>query len=318
MPRKAEGNYDWMKKYLQKITDMGEKIKDKDVTTDYGCYTALKLISVLYYSEVFTNVAMHNNRKQEGYDGAVYLDLFAGSGLVKLTDTNDYVAGSPICAALNKNGFDHLVCVEKDPAKKNALHDRLGRIIPNDKFDVLQANCNDNIDEVISRVRAKFKNPIVFAFVDPEGMEIKWETLEKLSDAFPSTDFMVNVASQGVVRVRGKLEKGDKSVEKAMSGYYDEDVQSILADLASGKTPHEKYQEKINRILGKVAGDNIKIRDQGEKIAYYILCYTRHTRGGSQYAKALTTLRSRIEWADRDNVRNILDHIHGRSSPLFS
>jgi three-Cys-motif partner protein len=310
-------DFDWMKKYLQKLTDIGKEVKDDDITTDYGCYTALKLVSIYYYSEVFTNVAMHPNRMQQGFDGAVYIDLFAGSGLVKFTDTGDYVAGSPICAASNKNSFNYLLCVELDPKKKKALETRLAKVISRDKFDVIQGDCNTCVDDVISKINEKFKRPIVCTFVDPEGMEIKWSTLEKLSKAFLSMDFVVNVSSQGVARVRGKLEKGIQSVEKSMSEYYDEDAQTILFDLASGKTPEAKYQDKIQKVLGKVVGDNITIRDQGNRVAYYILGYTRQTSGGAGYASSFSTLKRRIEWADRDKVKNILDQMHGRVGRLF-
>ncbi len=74
-----EDKYTWLKKRLQLLFDTGNKVKDASITNDYGCYTALKLISV----------ARNPTRKTEGFDGAVYLDLFAGSGLVKLTETGD-------------------------------------------------------------------------------------------------------------------------------------------------------------------------------------------------------------------------------------
>jgi hypothetical protein len=43
-------------------------------------------------------------------------------------------------------------------------------------------------------------------------MEIQWKTLETVSQISMTTDFMVNVASSGVLRVMGKIGKGDNSV----------------------------------------------------------------------------------------------------------
>ena len=86
---KAMTDYDWMKKQLNYITELGKKLEQNGETNVYGAYTALKLISVSYYATIFAGVARHQNRINDGFDGAVYVDLFAGAGLVKIRDTGD-------------------------------------------------------------------------------------------------------------------------------------------------------------------------------------------------------------------------------------
>lgn len=313
--------HDWMKKYLGIITEIGNKVKDSGPTNDYGCYTSLKLISVLYYAAPFLQVATKPERADQGYDGAVYIELFAGSGLVKLTDTGDLVGGSPLCAVssmqmiFNKNQtFKYVVCIEKDPVRKKALEERLEKVLPKENFAVIGQDCNKCIQEVINLIQKRFNNPIVLTFVDPEGMEIKWSTLETLSKAFAAQDFIINVSSSGAARVRGKLEKGDKSVEKTWNEYWgDQDAQVLLSELAEGKKIEQKYQEKIKEILGKPMGDTIPIRETKNNIAYHILGYTRETAGGSGYARVFTALKKKIEKEDRDSVRRMLDVIHNRT-----
>jgi len=306
-----------MKERLQILLDIGKKVPHEDPTNDYGSYTAMKLISVNYYSAVFSGVARHPNRRLEGFDGAVYLDLFAGTGLVKLSDTNDYVGGSTLCALSNSKGFDFCVSVEKNKERASALENRLSAIAPSEQFRVINDDCNECIDRAISIIKEKYQKPIVLAFVDPEGMEIRWSTLKKLSDAFFSCDFMINVSSSGSLRVAGKLKKGMTEVEETFSDYWGEDAEAVLREFAEGKAPETKYGEKIGT-LGKPIGDTIPIRDNGDNIMYYLLGYTRMTTGGSQYASAFKTLNDRFRNMDRNTVINILDHINGRGTrPLF-
>jgi len=314
--RKAMPNFEWLVKQLKKISDFGTKVRDNEVTTDYGNYTALKLAAVHYTADVFSGVARHPNQKKMGFDGAVYVDLFAGTGLVKLTDTNDYVGGSPPCAILNKNGFDYAVCIEIDQKKCKVLESRLSRIIGKNNFQVINDDCNKCIQNVIGSIKSRYNRPIVLTFVDPEGMEIKFSTLKALSDAFKSCDFLINVNASGVARVAGKLEKGIENVRQSLEEYLNEDAKIFLQELAEGKTPHGKYADQIIQILGRQMGDTIPIHDDGNKIAYYLLGYTRLTSGGSAYINAFSRLKERLEWADRNDVRKALDQIYNRTQKL--
>ncbi|HZS74632.1 MAG TPA: three-Cys-motif partner protein TcmP [Candidatus Nitrosotalea sp.] len=317
MPKKRKEDYDWMKERLQILLDIGKKVPNEDPTNDYGSYTAMKLISVNYYSAVFSGVARHPNRKLEGFDGAVYIDLFAGAGLVKLSDTGDYVGGSTLCALSNSKGFDFCVAIEKSKERASVLEKRLSAISPDGQFRVINDDCNECIDQAISVIKGKYQKPIVLAFVDPEGMEIRWDTLKKLSDAFFSCDFMINVSSSGSLRVAGKLKKGMDEVKETFSDYWGEDAEVVLSEFAEGKTPETKYGEKIGT-LGRRVGDIIPIRDNGNNVVYYLLGYTRMTTGGSQYASAFKTLNDRFRNMDRASVTNILNHINARGTgPLF-
>ncbi|MGI0059505.1 MAG: three-Cys-motif partner protein TcmP, partial [Nitrosotalea sp.] len=236
MTKQKKTDYDWMKEKLQILLDIGKRVPHEEPTNEYGSYTAMKLISVNYYSSVFSGIARHPNRKSQGFDGAVFIDLFAGTGLVKLSDANYYVGGSTLCALLNDKGFDYCVAVEKNKEKAKALENRLSLIAPTKPFTVINDDCNDCIDVVIDIIKKKYNKPIVLAFVDPEGMEIRWNTLEKLSNEFPSCDFMINVSSSGSLRVAGKLNKGIDNVKDTFSNYWGENAEAVLSEFAEGKT----------------------------------------------------------------------------------
>lgn len=320
--RQNEDNYSWLKRYLEIITEIANKVKNTDynhLTNNYGYHSALKLICVYYYSSTFLTVAK-GDKQQNLFDGAVYIDLFGGSGLVKLKDSNYLVAGSALCAAYPKSGhsFDYIVCVEKEREYKKALESRLNIIEDKNKFRVLEGDCNDCISEVVDLIKGKFSKPIILTFVDPEGMEINWNTLEVLSSNFKYIDFMINIASHGIIRVEGRLAKGDSTVKKRVEEYYGKDVKDILFDYAEGKKPEQRYQELINKILGKPIGANIPIYEKGDKLAYYILGYTRKTKKGSPYSRAFSALEERIgkRKMDGEFVKKILEQIHGKTKPL--
>jgi len=306
----TKSDYDWIRDRLRIITDLGTRVNDGGIVNEYSCHTALKLISVSYYSTIFSGIVRSPRQREMGYDGAVYVDLFAGSGLVKVRETGDILAGSTICAAANSHGFDYIISVEKDPDFKLALESRLAKVAPSGTFSVIEGDCNSCISEVVRMIKRKFKNPIVLAFVDPEGMEIKLSTLASLSKACPSTDFMINVTS-GIPRVTGLFQKGNLSAGKTLEDYYNDDAVNILAELEL-KSPEKKYQEQIGKILGKKVGDTIPVVEKGDRLAYNILGYTRMTQGGSRYAQSFSDIRKRFRNTDGEVVRNILDQIHNR------
>ena len=308
---KAKTNTEWLNEHLKKISDLGQKINDAHPTTDYASHTALKIIAVRFVSDIFTKVASDPRRKIEGFDGAVYIDLFAGTGLVKVTDTGYVVAGSAPCAVTTEKGFRYSILVEKDKDRCKYLEERMLKIIRRDDFEVINGDSNEIIQEVIEKIKSKFKNPIILVFVDPEGMEIKFETVKALSDNFQSCDFLINVNEQGVLRVAGKARKGITNIIASLEGYFNKPEQDIQHGLAQGKTAQEQYANQVNE-LGRTIGVNIKIRESSNSIAYHLLSYTRLTSGGSNYSRRpLESLKQRIEVFTERDVKSVLEQIHG-------
>lgn len=310
---RSKSDFEWLVEKLEIVSDLGQKINDDDIANSYGYHTALKLITLHYVSAVFTRVARSDKRRIQGFNGAVYIDLFAGTGLVKVGKTEDVVAGSVLCAAKSGRGFTRSIMVEKDRQRSDVLKNRMAKVLPTTDFHAINGDSNEIIEDVIDRVERGFTKPIVLVFVDPEGMEIKFRTLKALSDKFRSCDFLINVNAQGATRVAGQTKHGIPNRERALEEYLDEDAQTILRELAEGKSVEKKYAEQVQNILGKQVGEVIKIRGDGGRTAYYLLCYTRRTRGGSAYTDAWTPLKKRIENLDGDIVRRALDQIHGRS-----
>ena len=304
----------WLKNKLENLGNLGQELLDDNKRTKYNSHTALKLISVNYISDMFTKIARHPDRKKQGFDAAVYIELFAGTGLVEVEDTGDIIAGSAPCAVTSGRGFDYSVLVDKDRESCIALQQRIPKI-SQDEFDVVRGDVNIVIGDVIKKIKAKFDNPIILAFVDPEGMEIKFRTLKQLSDAFNSCDFLINV-NPGAARVAGQIESGMPGRIQTMEEFLDSNVEEILARREAGQSMETQYVVQVKTILGKETGETITIREVGNSVAYYLLCYTRRTSGGSGYSNTYRALKNRIECLDSKRVIKALDQIYGRSGSM--
>ena len=307
-------DFTWLKNKLEKLCSLGQELLDDNKRTKYNSHTALKLVSVNYISDMFTNITRSPKRKTQGFDGAVYIELFAGTGLVEVKDTGDIIAGSTPCAVTSGKGFDYSVLVDKDRESCNALQQRIPKI-SQDEFDVVRGDANIVIDDVIEKIKTKFDNPIVFAFVDPEGMEIKFRTLKQLSDAFQSCDFLINV-TPGAARVAGQIESGMPGRTRTMEEFLDSNVEEILAQREAGQPLEKQYAGRVKTILGKEIGETITIREVGNDVAYHLLCYTRLTSGGSAYRKTYIELKKKIECLDGKRVTDALNQIYNRSSSM--
>ena len=277
----------------------------------------MKLVAMQYYAETFAKV-VRKQVKDGAADGAVFLDLFAGTGLVRLKGSphGDLLPGSMCCAALIKPGFDYLVGIEKSPRKRAALEGRLAGIASGERFDVIQGDCNAVVDDVVSLIRRRFKKPIVLAFADPEGLQIKASTLRSISRAFKRCDFIINVNAAGITRVAAKYRRGVHNVKKSLEAYMDSGIEELLVALGN-EPPQEVYHKKIvEETLGKPVGSTIRIMESAYRVAYYLLGYTRNTAGGSGYAKALAELKARLEPLTADTVRIEVDKAKGRQRTL--
>lgn len=314
----SNSDHAWLQGKLRNLLNWAKGMSTDEPVTQYCYFTALKLIAVSYYASVFVKVVKNQIRKHNA-NGAVYIDLLAGTGLVRIKDAKPpiHIAGSPTCAASTEHGgFDYIVCVESDRDRCDALTSRLGAKMDSNKFDVIQGDCNQKIDDVIHKIQAKYDNPIVLVFVDPEAFEIKFRTLASINAAFKRCDFMIHVNSSAVRRERGKIiHKSDNASPKILEKYFDMPVSEIFKNLAT-KSPEQQYVDLVEDKLGKKVGDTIDIRDTENHIAYHILCYTRETKGGSGYADSIKKLKENLEKTNAKLVRQHLDILHNGQETL--
>ena len=146
-----------------------------------------------------------------------YIDLQAGPGKNRFSPSNEIRLGSPLAALSTQNPFDNYFFVESGKQEFVDLKTRVQASPLNDRVNLYNQDCNIAIDEIISgldqidskRMPGEWKS-LNLAFVDPEGLEIQWETLEKLGKQ-NRMDLIINFSTSGITRNIRKFFQADSN-----------------------------------------------------------------------------------------------------------
>jgi three-Cys-motif partner protein len=197
---------EWLKDKLDRLVDMTEVVRkiSPDLYTeadpDYGFWSIKKEIALMYWSYPFQTIA------SKYFKSYYFLDLFAGSGLMKAE--NQFFVGSPIIAVnstIKEKPFSKYVCVEFDQTRKTALEQRMVKVCNHFQTyqpTVLQADSNKEIDKIL-KVCGQSDNTCFLAFVDPQKYtDLKWSTLERLMN-HGKGDIILNFPTMSITRNLG-------------------------------------------------------------------------------------------------------------------
>lgn len=156
--------------------------------------------------------------------GAVYLDAFAGEGAGRDRLTNHEFDGSARIAAsaVADNGsglqFTCLRFVELDRGRAEEITAEFRRDFPDrDDIAVKAGDCNVEIPKLLAAMPPEMTWRPTFAFLDPFGIELRWETINALADYKRHTRYKVEMfmlfATPAIMRIAGLSE--DKAVAGA-------------------------------------------------------------------------------------------------------
>lgn len=176
-------------------------------TTDDGLllrtHCGLWTYDKLYYLNAYLDRFIVSMRKKN-WRSLNYIDLFAGPGKNRLTDER-VVLGSPMLALSQKRSFDRYFFSDLDNASIEALKKRCSGFpteYPKITFQV--GDANQVVENVVKTILAIDK-PISdkwpslnLAFLDPEGLELHWETVEQLASR--RTDMIIYYPQMGITR----------------------------------------------------------------------------------------------------------------------
>lgn len=141
----------------------------------WGYWTEAKLAILQDYLPAFLHASKGKSKE------FVYLDAFAGEGHGISRVTGQQFPGSARIA-LDVNvagGFTKLRYFEKEE-KAQELEQRLRSEYPGRDIKVYGGDCNQMIAAALSELQPVRWAP-TFAFLDPDGMELAWQTLERLA-----------------------------------------------------------------------------------------------------------------------------------------
>jgi len=134
-----------------------------------------------------------------------YIDLFAGPGRSRL-DNGKIIHGSPVLALSQPPAFERYFFVDMKDAHIVALKQRCQSFGQRtERVHYFVGDANQVVDEICAVIRQKDSRYIQdvwpslnLAFLDPEGLELHWETVAKLA-AF-RTDMIIYYPQMGITR----------------------------------------------------------------------------------------------------------------------
>ncbi len=135
-----------------------------------------------------------------------FIDLQAGPGKNIFDPSNDILLGSPLIALTTKYQFTNYWFVELKPENFDALQQRVNEHERAQLVKFINDDCNVAINDIVGEIQdidksyVKGKWPSLnLAFLDPEGLELNWDTVEKLGQV-GGMDLIINFSTSGFTR----------------------------------------------------------------------------------------------------------------------
>lgn len=173
----------------------------------WGFWTQSKLQILEDYLVAFLTAS--SRRAQ----GAVYLDAFAGEGAGRDRLTDEEFDGSARIAAgasaSNNTGFrfSYLRFVELKRARADDIRREFRADFPGRDIDVIPGDCNVEIPRLLAQMSNELTWYPTFAFLDPFGIELRWDTIRALADhkreRRNKVELFMLFASPAIMRIAG-------------------------------------------------------------------------------------------------------------------
>src|SRR5690606_28563280 len=135
-----------------------------------------------------------------------FIDLQAGPGKNIFDPSKDVMLGSPLIALETRYSFTQYRFVELNPANFQALQKRVDVSPQKERVTLFNGDCNYVVDDIVNEIKeldSRFidgKWPSLnLAFLDPEGLELQWQTVEKLG-GINRMDLIINFSTSGFTR----------------------------------------------------------------------------------------------------------------------
>lgn len=278
-----------------------------------GPWAKEKLKCLESYLDAYTKVFLN----QGWCAGTIFIDAFAGAGRAPLRKSNKkkhspeqllfddssgnfededeltYVNGSPRVALGLKHSFSHYFFIEQDSERTKALQ-KLKEEYPNpEKIIVLRGDANEAIkDEILGKESFNWKSFRGIAFLDPFGMQLRWDTLEALAST-RAIEIIINLpvgtTLQRLLPKSGKFSERERQRLDEYFGspdWYDviyEKTPGLFGDEVnktegSGKRLALWYRERLKKLFGLSSPARLIRNSQGGHL-YYLIWAGHHPKG---------------------------------------
>ncbi len=162
-------------------------------------------------------LTMVNTAMRDKWPKRRYIDLQAGPGKNQIGGA--IVLGSPLISLTIPHPATHFIFNELDPQLCNALRQRVSASELQDQVTIFQADLNEIVGQICDEISAGDRrasasgkwSSLNVAFLDPEGLELHWQTVERLAQ-MSRMDLIITFPTGGLLRTigRGYLERVDE------------------------------------------------------------------------------------------------------------
>ena len=191
-----------------------------------------------------------------------------------------------------------------------ALKSRLSRLGARDLSVVRHGDANHFVEE-LPDILAERDIGHSLVFIDPEGMEFKFEALSRLLNTV-DCDLIVNFPSAGLRRNLSRPNDKTTSTIRTFLGLKDGQPLPTNEDDAL-----RSYRVKLAD-LGKDVSTEIAVTAGNMPFHYHLIPAVRRTKGGSKWFQILTQAKDRIERLGGDVLGIVAEQIEGRQSTINS
>lgn len=122
--------------------------------------------------------AFMTSMKNKRWSSLHYIDLFAGAGIERVDSDGALEWGSPLIAAQIDPPFTAMHLCEVDRAKCDALQIRIQQLGADSRSFITCGDANIVVHTIIQRIPS---DALSIAFLDPYGLQLRYETLEVLA-----------------------------------------------------------------------------------------------------------------------------------------
>jgi len=279
-----------------------------------GYWTALKLICLKYYIPVYLNILGSKNWR------VAYVDLFAGPGLNLIGDAQVPLPGSPLIPIEHpgtQRRFDFHVFGDTNKEYTAALRKRLAYYMDSsncrlysDAVEVYDRDANELVKELPNLLKEhSIKHSLVFA--DPEGLELRWESLRYLSENLKYSDWIILFPSAGLNRLMGCK---DEVSWRRIREFIGPNSEELEKDPTEGKAV-DLYRSNLAD-LGKDISTEIAVVGPGS-FHYHLIPAVRTTKGESPwFQNCFGPAKEKIESLSGDILKIVMQQIERKQSVI--
>jgi three-Cys-motif partner protein len=250
-----------------------------------GAWAAVKLDYLARYIDVF------ETSMRRKWPVRYYVDLLAGPGKNVIRDSGTILLGSPLLALTTTYPFTGYFFVELSDENTKALQQRCAASPNSHLVDIHTGDCNDLVNDIVAHIKQDDWHSLNLAFLDPEGMELRWETVAKLATV-QRMDLIINYPQYGLnLNMRQAFETtGQTRVDDFFGG---QKWRKIYQDWQKGRAPpglHRRlidfYRERLQDLgytevlRDDQVGDEPLIRNARRRAPLYRLLFaSKHPLG---------------------------------------